>query len=257
MKVDVVILAGGDGEVIDPSCRFKGLLPVCGRPLVEWVVEAFCEAETVGEIAVVMPTAEGLGPWVDRVGKLVVSDRSFMDNVLAGVSAFRNDRPVLVATGDIPLLTARAVDAFVAESLATGADFTYPLISREEMDRQFPGGVRTYFRLRSGMYTGGNAMLVNPALLPAVRDLGQRLFDKRKDPIGMLRIAGVGFVLRFVLGRLQPADLAGKLQELLGGTGAAVVTQEASLAMDVDKPADLALVERLLCPSGGAGGQPD
>jgi GTP:adenosylcobinamide-phosphate guanylyltransferase len=215
VKVDAVILAGGDGEVIDPSCRFKGLLPVAGKPLVEWVVDAFKEATLINEIAVVIPTAEGLGPWVDRVDKLVVSDGLFMDNVLAGVASFRVDRPVLVATGDIPLITPEAVDDFVRSSLATDADFTYPLVTRAQMELEFPGSERTYFRLRTGWHTGGNAMLANPRLIPAARDLGQRLFDQRKNPIGVLRIAGLGFVVRFVLGRgrrqaLRPGARGGR-----------------------------------------------
>jgi GTP:adenosylcobinamide-phosphate guanylyltransferase len=246
VKVDAVILAGGDGEVIDPTCRFKGLLPVAGKPLVEWVVDAFRAASMVNEIAVVIPTAEGLGSWVDRVDKLVISDGAFMDNVLAGAAAFRVDRPVLVATGDIPLVTPEAIDDLIRTSLAAEADFTYPMVERTEMDRQFPGGERTYFRLKSGWHTGGNAMLVNPRLIPAAHDLGQRLFDQRKNAAGMLRIAGLGFVVRFLLGMLEPQDLAGKIQQLLGGTGAAVVTHHASLAVDVDKPSDLALVERVL-----------
>jgi len=246
VKVDAVILAGGDGEVIDPTCKFKGLLPVAGKPLVEWVVDAFTQASMVNEIAVVIPTAEGLGPWVDRVDKLVVSNGAFMDNVLAGAESFRVDRPVLVATGDIPLVTPEAIDDLIAASLATEADFTYPMVSKDEMDRQFPGSDRTYFRLRSGQHTGGNAMLVNPRLLPAAHDLGQRLFDQRKNAVGILRVAGLPFVVRFVLGLLEPEDLAGKIQQLLGGTGSAVVTPHASLAVDVDKPSDLALVERVL-----------
>lgn len=251
MKVDAVILAGGDGEVIDPTCRFKGLVPVAGKPLVEWVVDAFHAASTINEIAVVMPTAEGLGPWVDRVDKLVHSDGMFMDNVLAGAASFRIDRPVLVATGDIPLVTPEAIDDLVRASLETEADFTYPMVRREEMERQFPGSERTYFRLRSGSHTGGNAMLVNPRLIPAAHDLGQQLFDQRKSTVGMLRIAGLGFVVRFVMGRLEPQDLAGKIQQLLGGTSAAVVTTHASLAVDVDKPSDLALVERVLRERAG------
>lgn len=246
MKVDAVILAGGDGVVIDPTCRFKGLVPVAGKPLVEWVVDAFHSAETINEIAVVIPTAEGLGAWVDRVDKLVVSDGMFMENVLAGAASFRVDRPVLVATGDIPLVTPEAIDDLVRASLETEADFTYPMVRRDQMEREFPGSERTYFRLRSGWHTGGNAMLVNPRLLPAARELGQRLFDQRKNAAGMLKIAGLGFVVRFVMGRLEPHDLAGKIEQLLGGTSAAVVTEHASLAVDVDKPSDLALVERAL-----------
>lgn len=245
-KVDVVILAGGDGEVIDPSCRFKGLVDVAGRPLVEWVVDAFRDARLVNEIAVVMPTAENLGSWVDKVDKLVVSDRDFMDNSVAGVRAFRDERRVLVATGDVPLLTGSAVDEFVTASLETEADFVYPLVRRDDLERQFPGSDRTYFRLKSGWHTGGNAMIANPLLVPGARDLGQRLFNQRKNPVGMLRTAGLGFVVRFLLGRLQPEDLGDKIRELLGGSGAAVIMRDASIAIDVDKPVDLEVAERVL-----------
>jgi GTP:adenosylcobinamide-phosphate guanylyltransferase len=248
VKVDAVILAGGEGEVIDPSCRFKGLVPILGRPLVEWVLDAFRDATTINEIAVVMPTAEGLGDWVDKAAKLVVSDRDFMDNLLAGVASFRADRPVLIATGDLPMLTGAAIDDFVTASLESGADITYPLIPKREMEAQFPGSVRTYFRLKSGEFTGGNMMLMNPLLVPSNREIGQRLFDNRKNALATVRIAGLRFAVKFVLGRLEAADIERRLQELLGGTGAAIVTDQASLAVDVDKPADVELVERTLAP---------
>jgi GTP:adenosylcobinamide-phosphate guanylyltransferase len=245
-KVDAVILAGGDGEVIDPTQRFKGLVEIAGRPLVEWVVDAFRAAHRVGEIAVVIPTAENLGGWVDRVDKLVVSNRDFMDNAIAGAAAFREDRPVVIATGDIPLLTGEVVDAFIEAGLATGAQFVYPIVPQSVVEAAYPGAQRTYFKLKSGRYTGGNAMIVDPKLLPGSRDLGQRLFEERKNPVATVRTAGFGFVVKFVLGRLQPEDLADKIRDLLGGTGAAVVLQDASIAMDVDKPADLELVDALL-----------
>jgi len=252
IRVDAVILAGGDGEVIDPAQRFKGLVPIAGKPLVEWVVEAFRSATLVGEIAVVMPTAENLGPWVDTVDKLVVSNKEFMDNVIAGAASFRADRPIIVATGDIPLLTGPAIDAFILAGLETGADFVYPLVRRESIEAEYPGSERTYFKLKTGRFTGGNAMLVEPKLLPPARDLGQRLFNDRKNAVAMLKTAGVGFVAKFILGRLVPEDLVDKLRELLGGTGAAVILEDPAIAMDVDKPSDLAIVEGRLLLRGGA-----
>ncbi|HSV92695.1 MAG TPA: NTP transferase domain-containing protein, partial [Desulfobacterales bacterium] len=157
--VDAVVLAGGDGAVLDPECRFKGLLPIAGKPMVEWVLDALNEAEEVGEVAVVVPTAEGLGGWVDRAAKIVVSDGSFVDNIVSGVSAFRTDRPVLLVTGDIPALTPAAVDEFVRLSLAAGAQAAYPLIREADMSEQFPGSARTFVRLADGKVTGGNMML--------------------------------------------------------------------------------------------------
>jgi GTP:adenosylcobinamide-phosphate guanylyltransferase len=252
VKVDAVVLAGGDGIVIDPICRFKGLLPICGRPMVEWVVDALRQAGTVAEIAVVVPTAEDIGAWVDKVDKLVVSDREFMDNVLAGVDSFRADRYVLVATGDLPMLTGHAIDTFVEAALAAGADFSYPLVPKEDMTAAFPGGQRTYFKLKSGSYTGGNVALVAPHAAEGNRAVGQQLFELRKSALSLVRLLGVRFAVKFVLGRLEPREVEDKMKELIGCTGAAILVHDASIGMDVDKPSDVALVEVMLEKSGAA-----
>jgi GTP:adenosylcobinamide-phosphate guanylyltransferase len=244
--VDAVVLAGGDGAVLDPACRFKGLLPIAGKPMVEWVVDALNSAETVREVAVVVPTAENLGAWVDRTGKLVVSNGSFVDNIIAGVGAFRADRQVLLVTGDIPALTSEAVDSFVRQSMATGAQATYPLIREADMLEQYPGSERTFVRLADGKVTGGNMMLVEPVLLDRNREIGGRIFATRKNPIAMARVIGVRFVVRLVLGKLTVAEVEAKLGELIGGTGAAVYTSEASIGADVDKPVDVIVAERVL-----------
>lgn len=246
MTVDAVVLAGGDGAVIDPQSRFKGLLPIAGRPMVAWVVDALRASENVTEIAVVVPSAEDLGAWVDSVDKLVVADGDFLENVLAGVGAFRNDRPTLVVTGDIPALTPEAVDDFVLRSMATGAEFTYPLIRKSDMLEQFPGSVRTFVKLIDAEVTGGNMMLVNPFLVAQNKSIGQKLFDTRKSALKMARVIGFRFVLKLALGRLEVREVEAKLAELLGGPSAAIYTSYASIGADVDKPADVVVAERVL-----------
>ncbi|MBS3956398.1 MAG: nucleotidyltransferase family protein [Clostridiales bacterium] len=244
--VDAVVLAGGDGAVIDPACRFKGLLPIAGRPMVEWVADALLAAETIREVAVVVPSAENLGKWVDDVGKIVVSDGSFVDNVVAGLGAFRGERPVLLVTGDIPAITPEAIDDFVRSSLATGADVTYPLVRKEDVLTQFPGSKRTYIRLIDGPVTGGNMMLVNPVLLLANREIGGRIFATRKSPVAMAHIIGIRFVVKLVFGRLTVSEVEQKLGKLIGGTGAAVYTAYASVGADVDKREDVVVAEKAL-----------
>lgn len=246
MRVDAVILAGGDGAVIDPAIRIKGLVPIAGKPMVEWVVDAMRASEAIAEIAVVLPTAEHLGAWADKVDKLVVSDGAFIDNVLAGVDSFRNDRAVLVATGDLPALTPAALDDYVVRSLGAGADFSYPLVPKEAMEEQFPGAQRTYVKLVNGSVTGGNMMLLAPSLVHNNREIGQRLFETRKSPVNMARVIGVGFILKLLAGRLDPTDVAAKMGELLGGSCAAIWTNHASIGADVDKPIDVIVAERVL-----------
>lgn len=246
MKVDAVVLAGGDGAVIDPTVRIKGLVPVAGKPMVEWVVDALRAAESIGDIAVVVPTAEGLGAWVDKADKIVVSEGRFADNVIAGVDSFRNDRSVLVTTGDLPALTAAAVDDFVAQSISRGADFSYPLVRKSNMLEQFPGSERTFVRIAGGPVTGGNMMVMTPSLVAQAREIGQRFFETRKSPLRMAQVVGVPFIVKMALGILDPADVERKLGELLGGTCAAIYTTHASIGADVDKPLDVVVAERVL-----------
>lgn len=246
MSVDAVILAGGDGAVIDPAVRIKGLVPIAGRPMVEWVVDAMRSAETISDIAVVLPTAENLGPWADKVDKLVVSDGAFIDNVIAGVDSFRNDRSVLVATGDLPALTAEAIDDYVTRSLSAGADFSYPLVSKAAMEEQFPGSKRTYIKLVTGEITGGNMMLLAPSLVRGNREIGQKLFETRKSALKMARVIGFKFIFKLLSGRLDPTDVEKKMGQLLGGSCSAIYTAHASIGADVDKPVDVVVAERVI-----------
>lgn len=246
MVVDAVVLAGGDGEVIDPAARFKGLVPVAGKPMVERVVDALLAAETISEVAVVAPTAEDLGAWADKPHKLVVSDKPFIDNVLAGIDAFRAEKPVLVTTGDLPALTPEAIDDYVNRSLAAGADFSYPLVAEADMLAQFPGSKRTFLKIDGGNITGGNMMLLAPRLVANNRDLGQRLFETRKSPIKMAQVIGFRFIVKLLTGRLLTSDLERKMGELLGGRCAAIYTSHASIGADVDKPIDVVVAERVL-----------
>lgn len=246
MKVDAVILAGGEGEVIDPTVRIKGLVVVAGKPMVEWVAAALKSADSIGEVAVVVPTAQGLGEWADRVDKVVVSDGAFIDNLLAGVNAFRNDRHVLVCTGDLPALTPEAVDDFIGQSLARGSDISYPLVRKEDMLEQFPGSERTFVRIADGSVTGGNMMLMTPEIAVRAQAIGQKLFETRKSPVRMARVVGVRFMWRILVGTLVPADVESKLGELTGGTCSAIYTTHASIGADVDKPIDVVVSERVL-----------
>jgi GTP:adenosylcobinamide-phosphate guanylyltransferase len=245
MKVGAMVLAGGEGAVIDPLVRVKGLVPIAGRPMIEWVVQALHDAETIAQIAVVIPGDTKTGPWAQLVDHLVLSDSSFIDNALAGFEAL-GDQPVLAATGDLPALTPEAIDDFVSQSLASGAEFAYPLVRATDMEQQFPGSHRTYVRVAGGRVTGGNMMFLLPQLVRRNRDLGQRLFETRKSAVGMARVIGASFMFRYLTGRLRVNDVERKMEELLGAKCSAIYTRHASIGADVDKPIDVVVAERVL-----------
>lgn len=240
-----MVLAGGEGAIIDPLVRVKGLVPIAGRPMIEWVVEALRQAETISEIAVVVPRDAETGSWARLVDRLVLSDASFIDNALAGFHDF-GDQPVLAATGDLPALTPDAIDDYVSQSLASGAEFTYPLVRSADMEEQFPGSRRTYVRVAGGRVTGGNMMYLLPQLVRRNRDLGQRLFETRKSAVGMARVIGAPFMFKYLTGRLRVDDVERKMGQLLGAKCSAIYTRHASIGADVDKPIDVVVAERVL-----------
>lgn len=246
MRVGAVVLAGGDGVGVDADARFKGLTTVADRPMVEWVVEALKGCETVAEIAVVVPDDDGMGAWTALVDHVVVSETSFIDNVIAGLSVFGAQDPVLVVTGDIPALTSAGADDYVARSLESGAALTYPLVSAEDMEAQFPGSARSYVKVDGRKVTGGNMMLLSPELVINRRDLGERLFQARKSPVALARVLGGGFVLKYATGRLRVSDVERKMGELIGARCVALDTRDASVGADIDKTADVVVVERVL-----------
>ena len=247
MKVDAVVLSGGEGAIIDPEVSIKGLVPVAGRPMIDWVIDALRAAETVVEIALVVPSAENLGAWADKVDRLVVSDASFIDNAIAGAESFDSGRHVLGATGDLPALTPEAIDDFVRQSLDAGAEFSYPLIRAEDMEAQFPGSERTYVKVAGGRVTGGNLVVCSAELLRRNHDIGQRLFDTRKSPVAMARVIGIPFIFKYLTGRLRVDDVERKMEQLLGAKCVAVYSSYASIGADVDKPIDVVVASRVLC----------
>jgi len=246
-RVDAVVLAGGDGTVVRPGIAVKGLIPVHGQQMVGWVVRALRKSNSVRNIVVVLPTAEGLGPWTDLVDELVVSDGSFVENAVAGVEVLAGDVPVLAVTGDIPAVTSDAIDDFVQRTRTAGAIYSYALISRDNMERQVPGSVRTYYKIDGASFTGGNVIIgqFDPHNR-SVRDLAQRFFDARKSPVKTAQTIGPSFAAKYALGTLTTADVERKLSQVFDAPCSAIVTPFAAIGADVDKPVDLEIIERLL-----------
>jgi GTP:adenosylcobinamide-phosphate guanylyltransferase len=241
LAIDVVVLAGGEdhGEIAaQTGIIYRPLLEVGGRAIIGRLLEALRASPAIGRIALVAP-----GPVLEAVPdggvelRLPAGD-SFIGNMLAGVEALASDH-VLIVTGDLPLLTREAVDDLVDQSLRSGAEITYPVIPREVSEQRFPGGRRTYARLRDGVFTGGNAVLVSRDFVTRRRDLISSLFEARKSPLRLAALFGAGFIIRLATGRLSLARIEQRAQALLGVKAKAIISHYPELGFDVDKLADL------------------
>jgi hypothetical protein len=114
------------------------------------------------------------------------------------------------------------------------------------MEEAYPGAQRTYVKVRSGRVTGGNAALFGREHFEPLRDFAQEVFEARKSPMRLARMAGLNFAAKLAVGRLDLADVERRLEQLTGLDCAAIFTDCASIGADVDKPADVKVAEAKL-----------
>lgn len=235
--VTAVVLAGGDaGDALAVAAGVpaKSLLPVAGRPLASYVLDALQTSGRVGETVYVGPTDPELAAY--QVVN-VPAGRRFEDSLALGLGAAlgRGAESVLVATADLPWLTPDAVARFVDAASALEVDVVYPIAVEETMRDAFPEQGRTYVKLREGRFTGGNLALLTAAGATAVLPLVSRAFRSRKNPLAMASIIGPDVAVGLIGGGASLAALEKRASHLLGVAARALRTEDAGLAADVDR----------------------
>jgi GTP:adenosylcobinamide-phosphate guanylyltransferase len=252
--IDAVVLAGGadKGDIAaELGVVHRPLLEVSGRPIIERVLAALRGASEIGKVALVAPPPVQAAAFEEAVDARVEAGDSFVDNMARGVEATSpGSDHLLVITGDLPLITPAAIDDFVRRSLASRAALCYSIIPKESSERQFPGGRRTYVRLREGTFTGGNGMVVARPLVELHRALLDRLFTARKDPLKMASVLGIRFIAGLLTHRLTLPYIEARIGAVIGGQAAAIISTYAELGFDVDKLDDLYLCRRVAASSG-------
>ncbi|MDI6824079.1 MAG: nucleotidyltransferase family protein [Bacillota bacterium] len=225
---------------------FEALIPVGGRALVDYVVEALAGCAQLERVVVVGPAELSYLQRPPRVALVETAD-GLVDNLARGLRELPADEHVLVATGDIPLITPAVVEGFLAECRALGDyDFYYAVIPRDVILSRYPGARRSWIGLRDQPVTGGNMFLLRPRAALAILPLLRRVTDLRKSPLGLASMLGPVLVCKYLLGRLTLGEAERRVQSYFHIKGRAVVTRHPEVGVDVDKPADLELVTSIL-----------
>jgi CTP:molybdopterin cytidylyltransferase MocA len=248
--IDALILAGSRGPH-DPVAALggvphKALTPIAGRPMLAFVLDAVRGVPELDHIFICIDAETDLRP--------VTSDTPFTRippadspaaSVAAALQAIDGDRPLLITTADHPLLTPEIIAHFLQHA-PKDADLCVGLAEAETVTKAFPEGKRTFYRLAGRGYGGCNLFLARKPGAVRVADYWRRMEGHRKNPLRLVREIGFGALIRYALGLL---DLDGAFRHVSRLTGAdirPVILPFAEAATDVDKPADHALVSRIL-----------
>jgi GTP:adenosylcobinamide-phosphate guanylyltransferase len=254
-RLTVLLLAGSRGPG-DPVARATGvpakaLAPVGGRPMIERVIETLQRQSQVGRILIVADDDPAAAPAFATLAKragveLLPQDSSpaaTVTRVLGRLAAA--DYPLLLTTADHPLLSAAMIESLIAQAPAD-ADVAVALADAAAVLRAWPESIRTVLRLGGAGFCGCNLFLLRtPAAMEAVR-FWRGMERNRKKPWRLMAAAGLPTLYRYLRGRLDLAAAFERLSTVSGARVRPVLLPQPEAAIDVDKPEDLALVERIL-----------
>ncbi len=214
----------------------RALIEIEGRTMLARVLDSLRETPPVTRIICVATPLALQSLDSDIVG--LAAGEKMTANLFAGARAAQSER-ILIVTGDAPLVSGRTWMQFLDGAAVNLLDAAYPVVKRESVEAQFPGGKRTYGHLKDGSFTGGNAFLLPRDRLESLEEIIEKAFAARKNPLALAQMLGAGFIFRAATKRLTIHEVEAKISRLLGCRSGAVIVPDAAIAFDVDKPSDL------------------
>ena len=246
MTLPVLVLAGsrdGENDVLARLGRVshKALLPVAGRPMLSRVLRTLVRTPGLGRVTVSIEQP-GCISGILGTAHTITAASSPSESVAEAIE--RIGTPCLVTTADHALLRPEWITEFLSQT--NGCDLAVGVALRSTVERDVPTTKRTYIRLSDMQFSGCNLFWLGTSESKAVVELWQRLQQNRKRPLKMALTLGVGTLLKALFGKLDSKGLCDRIEYLTGARVRLIPLSDGRAAVDVDKPSDLKLAEKLL-----------
>jgi GTP:adenosylcobinamide-phosphate guanylyltransferase len=253
--MDAIVLAGGAPAPESPLYPFtkgkpKAALDIGGKPMLQWVLDALEDAETINRVVVV--GCEDLG--IEIQGTKVVSfqpdGNDMIDSFKSGADAILEINPaadrVAVVSSDIPLITPESINWVINKSLESDQEIYYTVIDQATMEGKYPGSSRSYTGLKDMNVCGGDLGVIKLDLYTKKKDFWGKITRARKSVLRMAAVIGIDILLLLFLRRLTLDETVNKVTRRLNITGKGLLCPHAEIGMDIDKPYQLELAQREL-----------
>ena len=256
--MDAVILGGGSlkdtgaaDAPVSSAATGKALLKLDGREMIEYIIDALDGIKRIRRTIIVAPDSALNSSWAGRVNAVIPTVGSAIDNGVTAINYLKDHGPglskyTLFMTCDIPLITTEAIDDFLDRCLASDDDVYYPVIRKEVIEAKYPETKRTYASLRDGTITGGNFALMEPEIILANLKLLEDAYAARKSVVKVFRLLGVKFIVKYLAHTLSIKDIEQRVNKIVNAKTKVIVTPYPEAGIDVDKPADIELVTKVL-----------
>ena len=225
----------------------KCLVEIGGEPMLKRVVDTLLASPDVASVTVSIERRELLDETLgSRAGdvRFLASAESAARSTLAALSETA-PFPWLITTGDHPLLTLEMLRHFLTEATQSGADLCAGLARAETILARFPEARRTYLKFGPDRVSGCNLFaLTSPRARKAVA-FWHDLEKLRKQPWRLIGAFGPVALVRFFTGTLTLDSAFAQASRRLDLVARPVLMPFAEAAVDVDKPDDKELAEKI------------
>jgi GTP:adenosylcobinamide-phosphate guanylyltransferase len=248
-----VLLAGErPGDPLAKACHApcKALVQVDGRPMLGRVAATLLDNPRFERLIILSQHPETLehdGPsWLAAEPRVSLqrSSDGISDSVRRVVEDPGTKCPVLVTTADHALLTDAMLDEFVDGS--AGADVGIGVVERARLMQAYPESHRTRLKFSDGGFTGANLFALRSRGISGLLGFWARAEHNRKDTLKLFWQFGPRLFARALTRTISLPRALERAGRSFGLRIKPVKLSIAEAGIDVDKPEDLALAERIL-----------
>ncbi len=233
----------------------KALIPVAGELMLGRVLMTLADAPQIARIVVLAQDVAALTAHRDlawAVADPAISFRTagatISGSVLAAVRDPAIGLPVLVTTADNVMLTPATIAEFLAGAGTT--DVSVAMVERGRLEAAVGANRRTWLTFRDGSFTGANLFALSTPAAKKALTFWEKVEQDRKSVPRLASHFGPVLMLKLLARRLTLAGALAAAGAKLGASAAPVVLSDGRMGVDIDKPEDHALAERLLAERG-------
>ncbi|KPF62496.1 NTP transferase domain-containing protein [Porphyrobacter sp. AAP60] len=233
----------------------KALIPVAGEAMLGRVLHALSATPQIARIIIMGQSASEVlaDPalaWAAGDARIEarVSGSTISGSVLAAIDDPAIGLPVLLTTADNVMLTPGTVTEFIAA--AGDSDVSVAMVERSRLEAAVGPNRRTWLTFKDGAYTGANLFALTAPAAANVLRFWERVEQDRKSVLRLAAHFGPVLMVRLLARRLTVHGALAAAGAKLGATAAPVLLSDGRMGVDVDKPEDHVLAERLLADCG-------
>lgn len=248
-----IVLAGGLLTPEDPLFQsapggHRSLIPVAGKPMAQWIIDALTLASSVCSITV-MGLEPDCGLQSAKPMDFLPDSGGMFENIKNGILHAAEICPeqdkVIVASADVPAVRAEMVDWLINQiAEAPESLIYYNVIQKETMEARFPEAGRSYVRFRDVSVCGGDLNLIDRRLFTSEKPIWKELTENRKSPLRQAALLGLDNLLLVALHLVTLETAVKRVCSRLDIQATALRCPYAEMAMDADKPHQLAILQR-------------